>query len=191
MKKIWLIVVISVLVVALVGVAIYFVTTTKKTEEKPSSSQSVLDSSSSKDELPIESSSHEVSVPSDNNDSKDPVFKEKIIGIPKDIKLLEYKDYMKEDINPVAKKIESKDKVDEILAIISSTNCKKLGDSWEIKSMPTKPYYSLGIKGDFEITLNFCGDLGKSGYMAVIKGSEVTRYEMSVDSYKNLLKAIK
>ena len=65
------------------------------------------------------------------------------------------------------------------------------GDSWAVKQSPSLASYTLLLQenGDTRLELGLCGDLERAGYVAVKENGKLTRYEVPVATYQQLLKA--
>lgn len=64
-------------------------------------------------------------------------------------------------------------------------------DPWEIKTIPSSPYYTLLLQtnGEVQLELGLCGNLERAGYIAVKEKGKLTCYEAPVATYRQLLKA--
>ena len=65
------------------------------------------------------------------------------------------------------------------------------GDSWALKTSPDWPDYTLLLKTgeDVQLELRLCQHGEKAGYIAVKENGKLTRYEVPVATYQQLVKA--
>lgn len=81
--------------------------------------------------------------------------------------------------------------MEPVLAAVQQKVWVPTGETWGIKMNPSLPLYTLllQVDGNIRLELGLCGDLERAGYVAVKKDGKMTRYEVPLKTYQQLVKA--
>lgn len=87
--------------------------------------------------------------------------------------------------------LKTQEEMAPVLKVVQQKIWTPTGDSWEIKKSPSLADYTLLLQADgtTQLELGLCGDLERAGYVAVKKDGKMTRYEVPVATYQQLVKA--
>lgn len=88
--------------------------------------------------------------------------------------------------------LKTREEMEPVLEAVQQKVWTPTGDTWALKTSPNSPYYTLFLKnGDkTQLELRLCGHGEQDdGYIATVENGKMTRYEVPVATYQQLVKA--
>lgn len=87
--------------------------------------------------------------------------------------------------------LKTREEMEPVLAAVQQKVWVPTGETWALKTSPNWPDYTLllQVSEETQLELRLCQHGEKAGYIAIIENEQMTRYEVPVATYQQLLNA--